>query len=161
LKLTAVSSTIFQPFGGAAGGVVPGFPGEDVISSIVTWFNQTPAIAGLFSDQKLWHVSAPENTYLPYATIFLASELAETWTTDYAMRRDEVQINVHAETSQGAREIAVQIRHGLKKAPLLVNNQPVMHVLPANSAVQIGEGLAPSGKDCWLAFETFDIPWTE
>jgi hypothetical protein len=137
------------------------FNGSDLLQAVAEWWSGTPAINSLASDRKLWLVSAPENVYLPYVTYFLVSEVPETWTTGYAWKRAEIQINAHASTSREARTLGKTIRTALKGAPLSIDGQSVMHVLPAGTSIVIGEGLAPRGHDCWIAAETFDIPWTE
>ena len=88
------------------------------------------------------------------------SEVPETWTTAFPFVRSSVQINLHADTDFDAVTAALAIRAAIKNAPLVIGGQPSMHVLPDGDGIDIGEGLAPKGRDCWVAFETFDIPWT-
>ena len=55
------------------------------------------------------------------------------------------------------------MREALKGAPLAINVpygvSQVCHCLPDGDGLDIGEELGPGGEDCWVAFETFDIPW--
>ena len=137
------------------------YNGIDILAAIESWWGAVGNQQVPTADGRLWHLSAPENTFLPYATFFLVSEVPETWTTSYAWKRGAVQINLHAATSQLARVAGKNLRAALKGAPLAIDGSAVMHVLPSGTTIVIGEGLAPRGKDCWIAAETFDIPWTE
>lgn len=144
-----------------AGGGAPSFEGTDVLAAVEAWWNATAAVYSLTRDHKLWFLEAPENTLLPYATFFLVAQPVETWTTGFAFYRAGIQINLHCNTAARARSLAHQLRVAFKGAPLSVNNQTVCHVLPDGNTIQVGTGLGPGGKDCWVATETFDIPFTE
>lgn len=114
----------------------------------------------LTSDGKLWHRTAAEDTQLPYATVFLVSEVDETWTTSYAFDRASMQINVHAATDAAARAAAIAIRAAFHGVPLVIAGVNVAHVLPDTHGIEIGEGLGPNGRDCWVAIEVFDIAFS-
>lgn len=134
--------------------------GVDVISAVQAWWQGMPAMQALTADGKLWHRVAPEDTPLPYATVFLVSETPEIWTTSYPFERSSVQINCHAATDSAARGLGLAIRAAIRGAPLVVGVQDVCHVLPDGCSIDIGEELGPGGRDCWVATEVFDIPWT-
>lgn len=143
------------------------FIGSDVIAAVQAWWAGTPAVSSLTPDGKLWHKVRPEGDSMPYATVFLVSEAPEMWTTGYAWSRTSVQINCHADTDIQARTMALAVRAALGKtpaqpsgSPLVVGEQDAVHVLPDGDGIDIGDGLGPGGRDCWVAFETFDIPWT-
>ena len=55
----------------------------------------------------------------------------------------------------------ITFRQAVRKVPLTINGSAVMHVLPDGDGIEIGEGLGPGGQDCWIAFQTLDIPYTE
>jgi hypothetical protein len=136
------------------------FDGTDVLNSVQSWWVQMPQAQALTADGLLWYLQAPEATPLPYATFFLVSEIDETWTTGYSVQRASVQVNFHANTASAARAVSKSFRRLIKYAPLHINSDLVMHVLPDGQGLQIGEGLAPDGQDCWMAYSTLDIPWT-
>jgi len=143
------------------------YSGPTLLHAIQEWWRATPAVQALTLDGRLWHRVAPEDTPLPYATVFLASEPVEIQTTRYPWLRSTVQINCHAATDLEARQMGLAVRAALGPAPaapmgapLVVGLQDVCHVLPDGSGIDVGEELGPGGADCWIAFETFDIPWT-
>ena len=140
------------------------YDGINVVAAVQAWWTAQPAMQALTSDGNLWHRTAPEDTALPYATVFLVSEPTEVWTTRYPFKRSTIQINLHADTDLAALTIALAVREALKGAPLAINVpygvSQVCHCLPDGDGLDIGEELGPGGEDCWVAFETFDIPWT-
>lgn len=136
------------------------FLGTDVIGAVQAWWAGTPAVAALAADGKLWHGRKVESAAFPSATVCLASEVSETWTTAYPRKVSVVQINFHAATDAAARAGALAIRAALQGAPLVINEIPVGHVLPDGDGISEAEGLGPGGRDCWMAFETFEIAWT-
>lgn len=159
-----------RPYAPPGPAVVPPvrWAGPDVVSAVQAWWQGTPAVQALASDGRLWHRVAPEDTQLPYATVFLASESVASWTTGYPAVRATVQVNCHAATDIEARAMGLAVREALgpsraqpQGAPLVVGIREVGHVLPDGDGVDIGEELGPGGEDCWLAFETFEIPWTK
>ena len=152
-------------FGPAPGPIVG--VGRHPLSAFRSLWTQLPDMQALTSDGNLWHKQAPEELDLPYATFFLVSEVPEIWTTAYPWLMATIQVNCHAMTDEAALDMALTIRSALGKspaqpsgAPLIINGAEVTHVLPAGSGIDIGEGLGPRGRDCWVAFETFEIPWT-
>lgn len=168
---TLVADGLGGPFlitgglGGLAPVPVPVVPpvlwgGIDVVSAAIAWWLGTPAMVALTSDGRLWHRTAPEDTALPYATIALASERVDTRTTAYPFERSALAISAHAATAAAARALGLSIRRAFRGAPLSIGSSPVCHVLPDGSAVAIGRGLAPGGRDCWITSESFDICWT-
>lgn len=143
----------------------------DVLQAAEVWWSTQPSLRALFSDGKLWHLSAPETTQLPYLTYFLVSEPAETWTTGYAFWRSTLQLNVHHWTSAAARSLAIQLAGAMSTIPplnaifpgagatLVIHGQNAVHVLPGAFGVEVGQGLAPNGKDCWICHFELDVPW--
>lgn len=143
------------------------YDGIDPISAVQAWWQATPAVSSLFGDPKLWHRERAEGESYPYATVFLVADAPEIWTTAYPFRRSSVQLNVHAATDEQALRLALAIRQALATPPfgtlaqsLSINGQAVAHVLPDGDGIDVGEGLGPDGRDCWIAFETFDLMWT-
>lgn len=139
---------------------VVGFSGDDILGAIAAWFRANAAMQLLTSDHRLWHKTSSESTRLPYATVFLARETQETYTTAYSLTRAGVQFNFHASTDAEARSMALAMRSAFKQAPLVVGGSRVMHVLPDWAAMDKSDALGPDGKDVWIAFEVFDIAWT-
>ncbi len=135
------------------------YDGTDVISAVQAWWDATPAVSALAADGKLWHGHKPESAAFPYATVFLASEVSQEWTTAYPRKVSVVQVNFHAATDAAARAGALAIRAALQNAPLTINGVPVGHVLPDGDGISEAEGLGPLGRDCWMAFETFEVAW--
>lgn len=170
MNIVDLARTIFQPFGAASApsptptptATPPAFgPGTDILSAAQAWWQGTPAAQALSSTGQLWHLQAPEDgETLPYVTFFLVSETPETWTTSYPFMRSSLQFNAHAATDAQARSMGAALRKLFRGAPLVVNSSDIDHCLPDGSAIQLGEGLAPGGRDCWVATETFDIAWT-
>lgn len=125
------------------------------------------SLAALFSDGRLHHLQAPENTLLPYGTFFKVSDVVEQFTTAYGLRRATLQINVHAETDSQAQAIADSLADQMRTlggnagAKLNIYGSTSLHVLPESFGIEIGEGLAPQGKDCWLCFFEIDVLYTK
>lgn len=136
------------------------FQGTHILSAVLAWWDGTPAMSPLVSDGQLHHLSAPEGVQLPYATFFLVADPVESNTTGFQLKRSAVQINLHAATDLEAATIGLAVRDALTMAPLMVGDQTTAHVLPDGDGLEVGEGLGPDGRDCWIATETFDILWT-
>jgi hypothetical protein len=159
---TSVARALFAPFGSGVAPVVPAvYDGADIMAAITAWWRAHAAVQLISSDKNLWHKTAPEGAELPYSTFFLVHEGPDTYTTAFAFMRSNVQVNCHASTDVEARAAANAIRVALKQAPLSIGGVRVLHVLPDPSGLQVGEGLGPGGKDCWIAFQAFDIAWTD
>ena len=138
--------------------------GQDVVAAALAWWNATPAAAALTASGQLWLVEAPEGVAvsLPYATFSLVAEVPETYTTDLSRpwTRTHLQFNFHAATDLAAATAAEAFRSLFLGAALSVNGSAVAHVLPDGHGLQVGSGLGPGGRDCWAAYEVFDIAWT-
>lgn len=170
MNILDLARTIFQPFGADPAPTPTPTPtstppaigiGTDILSATASWWSVTPAAQALSSTGQLWDLEAPENgDTLPYVTIFLVSETPETWTTNYPLMRTSLQFNCHASTDGRARAMGAALRRLFRGAPLIVNSSDIDHCLPDGSGLQLGEGLAPGGRDCWVATEVFDIVWT-
>lgn len=157
--------------GGAPTGAVTSDPvvgiGGDVLAALWSLWQLSPALQALTSDGRLWHKVAPEDTQLPYATFFLISEAPEMWTTAAPWKVSTVQFNLHAATDAEAIAMGLAVRSALGRspaqpsgAPLVIGGSDVVHCIQAGRSVDVGEGLSPEGRDCWVATETFEIPWT-
>jgi hypothetical protein len=137
------------------------FDGFDLLAALQAWWQGQPGMQALTSDGRLWHVEAPEDIRLPYATFFLVSDVAEIWTTAYDWQRCSVQLNFHAPRVADARSMAKAFRVAVKGAPLTIDGSPVAHVLPDGETLEIGEGLGNDGQDCWIAAQVLDVPFTQ
>ena len=131
---------------------------SSLLGAIQTWFGEQAPLGA--SDGKLWLKVAPQESPLPYLTYFMVSDVPETWTTDYPLKRSKVQVNAHAVTAAEAQALGESFRSIFRGAPLIVGSGTVCHVLPNGSMIDVGEGLGPDGQDCWIASELFDIVWT-
>lgn len=130
------------------------------VGAAVSYWSGRADLRQLVSDGTLWHKSAPEDVSLPYATCFVVSDSVESNTTGFQLKRTSLQINLHAATDLEAMTIALAVRSALTMAPIGINGQAACHVLPDGDGIDVGEGLGPAGRDCWVAVETFDILWT-
>ena len=135
------------------------YDGINLVAAVLAWWNATPAAQGWPRTASSDRI-VPENIQLPYATVALASEVAEIWTTAYPWDRSSLVISLHAATDTQARTNAITLRESSKKCALTINGVAVAHVLPDGSTIDLGQGLGPKGQDLWTATETFDAPWT-
>lgn len=139
------------------------YDGASVLAALQTWWRGGGPTSPL--PFPLYHKSAPENgNVLPYATFFMVSNVNEAPTTGspgFDMYRTVVQFNFHDSTDVAAESWSKTFRQYARLAPLSINGSPVMHVLTDSIGLDEGEGLAPYGKDCWVAMATLDILWTE
>lgn len=142
-------------------GPADSFDGADVLEAIAAWWAANAQVQLIASDKNLWHGEAKIGTVLPYSTFFLVSEGPEAWTTAYAIMKATVQVNCHAATDQSAREAARTIRDSLRDAPLSIAGERVMSVLPDRSGMELSKDVGPEGQDVWIAYQTFDVMWTE
>ena len=135
------------------------YDGDDVLSSIQAWWRVNGS--SLTADSMLWHLEAPEDTRLPYCTIYIVAEEADLRTTSlHSAWRSRVQINCHAQTSAASRAMAQTIRSSLNGAPLTINGLAVWHVTPTSLIPpQTGEGRGPDDSDCWISGVEFEIPY--
>ena len=62
------------------------YDGINIVAAVQAWWTAQPAMQALTSDGNLWHRTAPEDTALPYATVFLVSEPTEVWTTALSLQ---------------------------------------------------------------------------
>lgn len=157
MRLTSVSATILDPFGGAAAPTEHG--GDGVLEALQAWWAATPGVRATTSDGKLWHRTAPEGTPTPYATAFLVAEPADAQTTGYRLWRSAVQVNLHAATDAAARSMGRAVRGLLDRAPLAIGGVRALHVLADSSAVEMADDPGPAGEDVWIDMETFEVLW--
>ena len=139
----------------------------DVVTAVQQFFLTQAQLHAIVSDGKLHHKSAPEDTLLPYATYFKVSDTPDTWTTAGPVRRAAVQLNIHHSTDAEAQAIAETFASTMNSIvqqaaiPIVIYGRNAMHVLPGELSIDVGEGLAPGGLDCWIASVVFDIPYTK
>lgn len=125
------------------------------------------SLLGLLSDGQIHHVTAPEETLLPYATFFEVSDVPVARTTVGLLRQATLQINVHASTDSQARSIADQLATAMDTilsgglVPILIYGRNALHSLAGEFGIEQGEGLGPDGQDCWICHFTLDIPYTK
>ena len=141
------------------------YDGATALEALQAWWTDQAELKDLFvrpdQDQdpnagRLWHLEAPETTAEPYATVLLAAETERDGrTTGYAILDALVQITIHAETDEQAVAIRRAVRRAVRSAPLAVDGNPVLYVLPGGQTTGLGEGLGLGGRDCWVA--TLDV----
>lgn len=140
--------------------------GVDILTAIHSWWAGT-ALPSLFPDGQLHHKVAPEDTPLPYLTFFKVSDVAEQFTTAFALRRATVQFNVHSQTDTQAQNLADQISDSMRTlggntgAVLTVYGNLSLMVLPTSFGIDIGEGLGLNGADCWVCHFEAETLFTE
>src|SRR5882672_4241119 len=78
----------------------------DVITALQVWWQAQASLQTLTGVSKLYHLSAPEGTLLPYATYFLVSDAVDTRTTAGKVLKATVQCNIHADTDAQAKAVA-------------------------------------------------------
>jgi hypothetical protein len=140
--------------------------GNDLLTAFKVWWDAASAefsLASLLSDGQIHHLSAPENTLLPYATLFKVSDTPELKTTGGFQYLASLQVNVHAQTDAQAQSIADQIAasmrtlNGYAGPTPIVYGAPALMVFPEDFGIEFGEGLGPNGQDCWVCHFTVSI----
>ena len=158
-----LGSVIVVGAGTASGGTT----NYDLVTAIQQWFLGQPSLQALFSDGQAHHLSAAEETLLPYLTYFKVSDTVDIYTTAGTVHAASVQFNVHAATDAQAQSIADQLADALNTVkqhadlPIVVYGQNAVHSLPKDFGVQFGEGLAPHGQDCWIVHFSIDVPYVK
>jgi len=129
-----------------------------LLESIAAFWLASPALRAATSDGRLWLDEAPESIDLPYAVIELVQDLPETWTTANIFNRALVSISLYAATAAAAASaMRSVIVPAFTLAPLTVGGEPVMHILPESSGVEISPEFGPRGQDVWAASQRFEV----